>query len=713
MLDEEARRKQLEEASSLSTSSQQLETLSADPHLRIVVAGNPASPAKLLARLARDQDIHVRRAVASNPNTLWSALEDLAKEFPYEVLHNPVGQLQILTHPNKIRSNDVFWSILLQVAEIPALWWNWLTSQPAASTNQAVRLHIQYAGEASHPYGVSRQGEERPLLTLVDLLTAACAQGVSLPPLPENIQTGKPRLTIEQIATEHLRWLASCVEKPIRQGVAWRPQTPGEALQALALDEDEQVRRAVASNEQAPAEVLHGLAEDKEVHIRSAVAGNTQAPAKLLQMLAHDPLDVVRQAVASHPQAPGEALWVLAQDRSVDIRERVASNAQAPLELLQILAQDKERLIRMATAQNARASVEILSLLAQDQRAGVRQNVAAHPQTPVTILYRLARDRSAGVRWNVASHPQAPVEILHMLSLDAHAIVRQKVASHPQVPGQILQDLALDQDKFVRRQVALHPQTSEPVLQTLALDQDKLVRRQLALHPQIPLQTLHILARDADAPTRRNVASQCQAPEEILRLLAQDLEPGVRRRIATHPRMPREILQTLAQDSDMATQRLAQIALDLLGQIEEVADSDKWREILHLFFLRYWIIKAPIEWQLDRIASSNIPEPLQQMLIATLTTNWDMDMIWALTHVGWTFRPEILRSRQNDFQRLLTNALPPLALQKLTLSISWEIRYVAALHKNTSWEARQRLSQDGNRYVRAMARARLGTTGQV
>lgn len=49
---------------------------------------------------------------------------------------------------------------------------------------------------------------------------------------------------------------------------------------------------------------------------------------------------------------------------------------------------------------------------------------------------------------------------------------------------------------------------------------------------------------------------------------------------------------------------------------------------------------------------------------------------------------------------------PELALQKLATAPRWEVSYLVVLHSPTSWETRQSLLQDGNRYVRAMARAK-------
>ncbi|HET8845345.1 MAG TPA: hypothetical protein VFN35_27985, partial [Ktedonobacteraceae bacterium] len=87
------------EASNPATSTQRLETLSTDAVLKRLVGGNPAAPASLLETLAQDQDEQVRAQVASNPNTPWPILEQLAWEFPLLFLHNPMGPLQMVTHP--------------------------------------------------------------------------------------------------------------------------------------------------------------------------------------------------------------------------------------------------------------------------------------------------------------------------------------------------------------------------------------------------------------------------------------------------------------------------------------------------------------------------------------------------------------------------------------------------------------------------------------
>src|SRR4051794_2518838 len=88
-----------EEARNSNTSAQRLQALSTDPCLRIIIAGNPATPAGLLEHLAQDQDEGVRQAVTGNANTPWQTLEHLAEAFPHEFLSNPVLPLHLLAHP--------------------------------------------------------------------------------------------------------------------------------------------------------------------------------------------------------------------------------------------------------------------------------------------------------------------------------------------------------------------------------------------------------------------------------------------------------------------------------------------------------------------------------------------------------------------------------------------------------------------------------------
>ncbi|HET8840987.1 MAG TPA: hypothetical protein VFN35_05935, partial [Ktedonobacteraceae bacterium] len=264
------------EALALVMSVQRLESLRDASAWRLMVASHPAAPTALLECLAQDQGEQVRQAVAGNPNTPWHILEHLAPEFPRAFLHNPVGPVQILAHPEQISRDETLWMALLREAPIPAHWWNWLLNSPPLSASQTIHLHVQYAGETSDMYGVLQQGEEEALLTLVDILTSACVQGVTLPALTDNPQVNLSTLSCEQLIRDHLRELAFCGEKRVRVAALANPLVPVDVLSILALDpnQHEGVRWTVAEHTLMPVEVLRTLALDKDEWVRYLVASH-------------------------------------------------------------------------------------------------------------------------------------------------------------------------------------------------------------------------------------------------------------------------------------------------------------------------------------------------------------------------------------------------------------------------------------------------------
>ncbi|HET8841214.1 MAG TPA: hypothetical protein VFN35_07085 [Ktedonobacteraceae bacterium] len=631
--------------------------LLADPgaslHQRLTVAGNPSTSENMLGHLAQDQDAQVRQAVAANPNTSWEALQWLAREFPGEFLANPLGALYILTRPELISTDEHFWGGLLREALIPSLWWNWLRSHPTLSTGQAVRLHIQSAGETAYPYGMPRKGEERELLILTELLVVAASQDVPLPSL-----SGQQMVSCERIVGEHLLWLAHCADEEMRQAVALLPQTPVEALHQLAQDQDTMVRMQVAENERTPLKVLYTLAGDAQKGVRRGVAGNARTPSGVLRMLA--------------------------QDQDADVRGDVAWNIRTPLKVLEALACDSADMVRRALAWNRRTPGKVLRVLAQDEEAAVRRDATESFRLPVEVLYELAQDEAWFVRRDVASLARTPSMALQKLARDEDVYIRESVSTNPRLPGELLRILAYDEEPGVRRNIAVHTRTPGELLCVLAQDGIWYVREAVAFHPRTPVRILRNLARDPMASVRKTVAS--------------------------HPRLPLDSLQILVQDEDETVQCRARVVQKLLAEIKEPLREAGWRKKITELLLNELhgdlILDAPIEKQLAQIVALDVSRGLRQAIIAVLAEEWSLARVYgAFTMPETDFSPTVQRDRQANARAVLAAPMPALALQKLATSPSWEVRYLVALHLNTPWEIRQHLSQDGNRYVRAIARA--------
>lgn len=595
------------------TSAQQLEALSQDLRLRILVAGNPASPTHLLEELAHDQGIQVRANVAGNPNTSWPTLEALAWEFPHAFLHNPVGPLQMIANPEQINTDKAFWEAVLREAPIPEGWINWLRSQPGLSQCQAVRMHVQFAGETVHPYRVAEEEEEQVLLLLTVL--CICIQEQQkiqfVLPMPRSTLAGRSVLTGEQIVQEHLQW--------------------------LALSKDIKAREVVAGNSLTPVEILRALAQDDRSFIRAAVAGNKKTPPETLQTLALDRDEDVREAVARNPQTPPETLRTLAQDNTMlwsSRWHRLVPYAR----------------VRRAVANNLRAPVEILQTLAQDMDDSVRRAIVKNPQTPVEILQLLAQDRDASV---LMANRLTPIERW----------------------------------------------------QALALDEDADVRRLVAQSTQTPSVVLAILAQDGKATVRRLVAQNPQTPTEVLVTLVQDTDKDVRRLVAQNPRTPTEVLKTQMQRSRHASIRAAVDKNEQLSvETQQLLALDRDNLVSETFSIHQMRHK-PIEEQLKDIARMKVSEATHMLLFSALAAGWN----------SLAIRNAFARANQGGYAEaggyrpLLAPFLPSVVLQKLAESPCWKVRYLIALHEQTSWETMQRLCQDGNRYVRAVARAKAQT----
>lgn len=134
--------------------------------------------------------------------------------------------------------------------------------------------------------------------------------------------------------------------------VADNPNTPVDALEALAKNKNFQVRIAVAENRNTSAATLETLAKDEAVEVRMAVADNKNTLAATLEALAKDGNPDVRRSVADNKNTPAATLEALAKDEDPDVRMEVAWNLHTPAAALEALAKDEAVEVRMAVEDN-------------------------------------------------------------------------------------------------------------------------------------------------------------------------------------------------------------------------------------------------------------------------------------------------------------------------------------------------------------------------
>ncbi|HET8840453.1 MAG TPA: hypothetical protein VFN35_03260, partial [Ktedonobacteraceae bacterium] len=367
-------------------------------------------------------------------------------------------------------------------------------------------------------------------------------------------------------------------------------------------------------------------------------------------------------------------------------------------------------------ARNPRTSTETLQKLAQDENIWVQVSVAEHPQIPTNVLTAVLSTMAQNPEWRVrveaAWNEHTPEEILQILAGDGVWFVRQAVASNGCAPAEALRLLARDHEADVRQRVAWNPQTPAEVLGTLARNPAWQVRAIVARHPRISEEILRLLAVDEEEGVRQVVAHNTSAPVEVLQNLARDHAVKVRKAVVENPQAPEDILHILALDPDGEVRRQVRLLQRIVTEVGEPLQEKSWwgklNQLLEDGHALDWTENALIARQLYSVANLGVSAKLRRSILTALAIDWDFSMIRSAFDLEDSDGVmEFFGVIRESYEYVLAPFMSPVALKKLSLSPQWDVRYLVALHDRTPGEVRQRLSQDGNRYVRAMARARL------
>ncbi|MDA0208563.1 MAG: hypothetical protein OT478_00015 [Cyanobacteria bacterium FC1] len=84
------------------------------------LASNPNTPPEQLRELATCEDVAIRQLVTANPNTPTEVLWKLGKEFPAQLLENPLLPLLFLENPSLFIPSNTLVS-LFQLERVPCL----------------------------------------------------------------------------------------------------------------------------------------------------------------------------------------------------------------------------------------------------------------------------------------------------------------------------------------------------------------------------------------------------------------------------------------------------------------------------------------------------------------------------------------------------------------------------------------------------------------
>ena len=534
-----------------------------DRELRRAVAGNPNAPRELLYKLGAD----CPEAFLANPALLLFLLEDpnLSERMPlatlrvlarYETL--PVAMIAGAARRGDFQIEQA----LAANPQTPASVLQDLADRPADCVREAARLHITLAGELpadtdwrDRAYQATvaslQQGRTEALLRpYVPMLLLDWLSACQAPILREAVAKNS-------IAPPHL--LARLAADPVlqvRKAVAGHPAAPPTVLINLSRDGHPDLLAALAANPRVPVELLERLARETVATLRLKAMGPAGISGDLLAKLARAQWTILT-AIVQNPQASPLLLAELLA--ALEAIARQVSLQPAPCGFVRHYAPLRWHIAMHPNTSEADAEglfgpeplVRIGRFFESVEPIhpgvasfGILKQVAGHPRAPRYVLAQLARV-SLPLQAVVARNPNAPPDLVRQWS--GYPAYHGSIAPNPQIAAPLLAKLAREGDESVRRQVACNPALDTSTLATLSQDGDEGVRLNLAENPAVPASVLEQLLEDVSGRVSSAAIAPYlqQVPDGLPQVLAKSLQAlsGPRDRdrrfiLLFHPQMP-------------------------------------------------------------------------------------------------------------------------------------------------------------------------------
>ncbi|MFI6540668.1 hypothetical protein ACIBHY_49990 [Nonomuraea sp. NPDC050547] len=373
-----------------------LQTLSADPDVRVAAELALWAPADIAGELAAHPHADVRRSVAANEATPAMVLASLltgdglsparsctvCDREPVPFVHDPHCERSNCSLPPGASCDGSHESTVGDIQQMAL-------QNPAAPVEAAV-------GFAGHPS------------TLMRVALAA--------------RTDLPAQVYEQLVEDPIPW--------VRATLADNPSISENLVRTLATDRGHDVQRRLAHHPDLPLDVLSGIAA-------SAGIGSVLLP-----------------RIAS---ASGSEVAALAASANPAVRMLLAQRRDLPPEIRDALADDLDAKVVSSIAPHPGLSEAQLRAMLTRHGTRVLAKVAANPDATATLLQDLAQHRPPARKAfrEIARHPSATAVALLACLADRQA--RPLAARHPALPPSAIVELLDDEDWQVVEAAAANP----------------------------------------------------------------------------------------------------------------------------------------------------------------------------------------------------------------------------------------------------------------
>ncbi|MEU8780484.1 hypothetical protein [Streptomyces sp. NPDC048637] len=226
----------------------------------------------------------------------------------------------------------------------------------------------------------------------------------------------------------------------VRADLAENPATGEAVMRVLATDRDPEVRRSLALNPRVPLDVLTYLAGVTKIGSTLLPRIAAASPAEVKE-LATSPDPVVRMLLAERRDLPDEIRDALAADPDAKVVKSIAGHAGLSEAQLRAMVDRHGVQVVAKVAANPDASPALLEDLARHEPPVQRafREVAGHRgATPSSLLACLANKRARRI---AAGHPALPPQVVVDLLADDDCQVVEAAASNPSLPLGVMSQL--------------------------------------------------------------------------------------------------------------------------------------------------------------------------------------------------------------------------------------------------------------------------------
>ncbi|MFJ2647461.1 hypothetical protein ACIO1C_12115 [Streptomyces sp. NPDC087420] len=242
----------------------------------------------------------------------------------------------------------------------------------------------------------------------------------------------------------------------LRRELAARPDLPPEVSGRLATDPHPGVRADLAGNPAIGAPLIRAMAADPDHEVRRGLAGNPHVPFDVLSCLAATTRigsALLPAIAAASPRQVGE----LAESSNPEVRMLLAQRRDLPAAIRDALAADPDAKVVKSVAPHPGLSDARLRAMVGRHGVRVVAAVAANPDATPALLVDLTRHGPPVQKAfrAVARHRRATAPALLACLADREA--RQLAAGHPALPPPVIVELLTDTHWQVVEAAAANP----------------------------------------------------------------------------------------------------------------------------------------------------------------------------------------------------------------------------------------------------------------